>query len=80
MRKIVDDDVGVDAVALDQPLAFRSVDADFRRRGNSAVGFEITAAQPDLASPSAHTDGLAQLEAMKSFGERLAVGCGFLIA
>ena len=73
MREIVDDDIRLDAMALDQPLALRPVDPGFGGGGDAAVGFEVAAAEPDLAAPGAYTDGLAEFEAVKTFRERFAV-------
>ena len=63
VRQVVHHDVGIDAVALDQPGALRAVDAELRRRGDALVHQEIVAVEPDFAAPRARADHLAELQA-----------------
>ena len=78
--KIVDDDVGIDAVAFDEPDAVRAVDAGFRGGGYAVVGLHIAAGEPDFSAPCAGADDCAHLQALEAFAEGFTVGGGFLIA
>src|SRR6185312_6609387 len=80
MGQVVDDDIGVDAVAFDQPVAVRTKDASLRRRGDAAIDEEVARREPDLSSPGPRANHFPEAEPTESFGERLAVRGGVLIA
>src|ERR1700691_2031457 len=81
MWQVVDGDVRFHTVTLNQPaLAIRAIDADFRGRGESVVGLDIAAGEPDFAAPGAGANHLAHLEMLEALAERLAVRCRLLVA
>jgi len=73
VRKVIDYDVGIDAVSFDDPFSRRVVDACFTRARQAPVGLSVAAGEPDFAAPGARAEHLAQLEALEAFRERLAV-------
>ena len=78
--EIVDDDVRVDAMAFDEPLAVGAVHAVFRGCCNAVVGLDVASGEPDFAAPGAGSDDFAHGEMLEAFGEGFAVGGSFLIA
>src|SRR3954468_4752060 len=79
VRLVVDDDVRIDAMAFDQPLPLRSVDAHLRRGSDSAIDEHVARRQPDLAAPCACANDLAESESTEAFGEGFTVGRGVLV-
>src|SRR5204862_1393751 len=66
-------------VALDQPLAFRTVNADFRGSRNAEVDEKIRGGQPNLAAPGPFADDLAEAKPFETFREGFPIGAGKLI-
>src|SRR6266481_5889968 len=80
VRQIVHHDVGIYTVALDKPFAIGAVDADFGGGGDSLISQEIAEGKPNFATPRAHADDFAEIQAANSFAEGFAVGRGALVA
>src|ERR1039458_6253155 len=80
MWKIVHYHIRIHAMALDHPLVIGTEYAPFGGRGDSAVHQSIARGEPDLSTPGARPDHLAQPELAEPFGERFAVRPGELIA
>jgi len=78
--EIVDDDVRVDAMAFDEPLAVGAVHAVFRGCCNAVVGLDVASGEPDFAAPGAGSDHFAHLKMLEAFSESFAIRSGFLIA
>src|SRR5579863_2171169 len=74
MREIIDLDIGVDAVALNEPFTFRTVDSGFCGSGDPFVCQSVAGGKPNLATPGSDTDYLAEAEAAKAFGKGFTVG------
>src|SRR5271155_3178602 len=80
VRQVIDNDIRIDAVALDQPFALGAVDAQFSRGSDTLIGQVVARAKPDFAAPSTHADEFTKPQAAKALGECLAIGCRKLIA
>ena len=66
MGQVVDDDVGVDAMAFNQPLlAVDAVDAGLRCGGDAVVGLHVIAREPDFAAPGTRAKDLPELKMLK---------------
>src|SRR5206468_10245627 len=76
----VDDDVRVHAVAFDEPGAFGAIDTRFGGGGDAVVDQPVVHAEPDLATPGAGADHLAQAKPAEAFRERFAIRGGALVA
>jgi hypothetical protein len=73
VRGVIHHHVGINAVPLNQPLAFGSVNAYLRRSGDSMIREEIVRAEPDLASSGAHADHFTQPEPLSTLDEGFAI-------
>ena len=78
--KIVDDGVGFNAAAFNEPGAVWAIYADLRSGGEAVVGLSIIEGKPDFAAPGAGADDLAKLEMLEALREGFAVGGRILVA
>src|SRR4029079_11929685 len=74
------DDVGVDAVSLDQPVTIRTEYPGFGCCRDATIYEEVARRQPYFPPPRPCADHLAETEPAEAFSERFSVGCGVLIA
>src|SRR5262245_31851354 len=72
-RQVVHDEIGLDAAALDAPVAPGAEHADLRGSRDAAVDEEVVLRQPDLAAPRARAHDFPEAEPPEPFRERLAV-------
>src|SRR5512141_2494447 len=80
-RVVVDDDIGLDADALDDPaLALRAVRGELGLVERAAVEERQGAADADDAAPGALADERAELEGLEPVGEDVPVGGRELVA
>ena len=73
-------DVGIDAVAFDNPIAaLRVPAAEFRLRDHATVAQRLVAADADPAAPGARADDRAELELLETEGEGLAIAAALAV-
>ena len=78
--QIVDDDIGIDAVAFNEPDAIGAVDADFAGGGDAVIGLELLP-ESQISPPQVRMPmTCAHLEPLEALAESFAVGSGVLIA
>src|SRR6185312_2703203 len=77
--EVVHRHVGIDAVPFDQPGSVRAEDAELGGGGDPLVHQEVGGGQPDLPTPGAGADHLAQPQALDALGEGLAIRAGVLV-
>src|ERR1700733_12645639 len=80
VRKIIDDDVRIDAMAFDQPGALWSKDSGLAGRCDPAIRQIVAGAEPDLAAPRSGADNFPESQAPETLCKRLAVRARPLIA
>src|SRR5712691_11264997 len=78
--QVVHDNVRVNPVAFDQPLAFRTVNANLGGGSDAFIDEPIARAEPNLTAPGARANDFAKTETLETFGEGLAIGTGEFIA
>lgn len=80
MGQVIHDEIRINAMTFDEPLAFRSVHADFSGARHAAVHEPALGGQPDFAAPGARADDFAESESFEALAERFAVAGGFFVA
>src|SRR5689334_22118960 len=72
VRQVIHDNVWIDTVTFDQPLALRPIHTNFRRRRHAAIHQPALCRKPHFPAPRSRADDLTQSKSLEAFAERFA--------